>query len=68
MSKAFDTANREKLINLLQEVVSDQGNMQIIRILFGNTTLAVKVGKTIGPKFLFDYKQVFKRKAKKIVR
>jgi len=51
MSKAFDTVNREKLVNLLQEVVRDEGNMSIIRLLFSNTTLAVKVGKVTGEKF-----------------
>ena len=51
MSKAFDNVNRQKLIEILEEVIPNKGNLHIIKVLMSNTTLAVKKGKSIGNNF-----------------
>lgn len=51
MSKAFDTVDRERLVKQLEEEMPDNGNVELIKILISNTTLAVKFGKECGDEF-----------------
>ena len=50
MSKAFDTVRRSQLLQILQDII-DPGNLNIIKVLFSNTTLSVKMNKIIGERF-----------------
>ena len=51
MSKAFDTVNRNKLINDLKTIL-EEDEIQIIRMLIENVELVVKVGKSTGKTFM----------------
>jgi len=44
MSRAFDTLDREKLMNVMR-TITDDDQVRLIALLLANTTLAVKVGK-----------------------
>lgn len=51
MSKAFDTVNRQKLVTFLSEVIDSKGDINVIKFLMSNTTLAVKTGKSTSSSF-----------------
>ena len=51
MSKAFDTVNRLKLINMLEPHIP-KSEFNLIKLLLQNTTLQVKNGKIKGEKFI----------------
>ena len=49
MSSAFDTINRQKLINELNTFL-DEGECRIIRTLLGNTTITIQFEDCKGEK------------------
>ena len=51
MSKAFDTVNRSKLFNALEEVLLPE-ELHLLHILTNNVFLKVRVGQEIGETFM----------------
>ena len=51
MSKAFDTVDRKKLIDILRKRGIEEENVTIIKRLLSQPTLRAKNGKTIGEPF-----------------
>ena len=51
MSKAFDTVDRRKLIDILRKRGIEEENVTIIKRLLSQPTLRAKNGKTIGEPF-----------------
>jgi hypothetical protein len=47
MSKAFDTVDRNKLLNLLAEIL-DEGEMRLMDILISDVLLNVRLGYLMG--------------------
>ena len=48
MSAAFDTVNRQKLINIL-ETILDEDELRIIQFLLSNTTISIRVNGATKP-------------------
>ena len=50
MSRAFDTINRHKLLEVMDAIV-DEDAARMIRLLLANTTLAVQIDNITGKPF-----------------
>ena len=48
MSKAYDTVDRNRLLTMLGDEIQDEITLNLVKLLFTETTLAVKIGKEIG--------------------
>ena len=51
MSKAFDTIDRSRLLNILKARGISEDNVTLIKILLNNTSLQVKQGENIAREF-----------------
>ena len=54
MSKAFDTVDRKKLLDILREIGTPESEINIIAVLLSNTTFHIKMGKKFGEKFVVN--------------
>ena len=53
MSRAFDTIDRQKLLNELREII-DEDSWRMVKSLLENTNLQARIGQTLSKPFNTD--------------